>query len=128
MAQVADCVPIGVADIIEALEAQGYVLPAITVSGGASRSSLVRQLLADATGRRVLLPQTSEPVLLGAAMLGAVAGGTCASLPAVMLAMGRTVAEVSPAGGQIAAFHARKRSVHQLMQATERQSRALMAG
>ena len=118
----------GVADIIDALEAQGFVLPAITVSGGASRSALVRQILADATGRRVLLPQTSEPVLLGAAMLGAVAGGACASLPEAMQAMGRTVAEVSPAGGQIAAFHARKRAVHRLMQATERQSRALMAG
>ena len=45
------------------------------VSGGAARSALVRQIIADVTGKRVAAPETSEPVLLGAAMLGAVAAG-----------------------------------------------------
>ena len=116
----------GVADIIDALEARGYRLASIAVSGGASRSPLVRQILADATGRRVLLPATSEPVLLGAAMLGALAGGAHSSLSDAMAAMARTSATVLPAGGPIAALHARKRAVHRLLRETERQARALM--
>ena len=47
----------------------------MVISGGASRSPLVRQIVADTTGLTVALPSTAEPVLLGAAMLGAVAGG-----------------------------------------------------
>ena len=118
----------GVADIIDALEARGYRLPAIVVSGGASRGALARQILADATGRRVLLPATDEPVLLGAAMLGALAGGAHASLGGAMLAMSRIAAELAPAGGAIAALHARKRAVHRLLRQTEQEARAMMRG
>ena len=50
----------------------------IVMGGGAGRSPLVRQIMADTTGLTVALPQTQEPVLLGAAMLGAVAGGAFA--------------------------------------------------
>ena len=47
----------------------------MVIGGGAGRSPLVRQIMADTTGLTVAFPQTQEPVLLGAAMLGAVAGG-----------------------------------------------------
>ena len=61
----------------------------MVISGGASRSPLVRQIMADTTGLTVALPATPEPVLLGAAMLGAVAGGAFASLRDAMQAMSR---------------------------------------
>ena len=60
---------------IRLLERNGFVCDALVASGGAARSALVRQIVADAIGRPVAAPETSEPVLLGAAMLGAVAAG-----------------------------------------------------
>jgi ribulose kinase len=44
----------------------------------------VRQLLADTCGMTVVSTECSEPVLLGSAILGAVAGQVSASLPEAM--------------------------------------------
>src|SRR6185437_14520709 len=65
----------GLADVIDAFASHGVQSNVIVMGGGASRSPLVRQIMADTTGLTVALPQTQEPVLLGAAMLGAVAAG-----------------------------------------------------
>ena len=59
----------------------------MVISGGAGKSALVRQIMADTTGVPVALPATAEPVLLGASMLGAVAGGALPTLHAAMKAM-----------------------------------------
>ena len=56
----------------------------MVISGGAARSPLVRQIMADTTGLAVALPATPEPVLLGAAMLGAVAAEAYASIADAM--------------------------------------------
>ena len=93
----------GVAQIIRTLEAGGYDFDMLVVSGGAARSPLVRQIIADATGKRVGVPETSEPVLLGAAMLGAVAAGKH-DMRSAMSAMSRLSDEILPEGGEIAAF------------------------
>ena len=66
----------GVADIVRKLEQAGYDFESIVVSGGAARSALVRQIMADVCGKTVEAPETPEPVLLGSAMIGAVAAGT----------------------------------------------------
>ena len=66
----------GLADIVGTLERAGYEFDAIVVSGGAARSPLVRQIIADVCGKTVEAPETAEPVLLGSAMIGAVAAGT----------------------------------------------------
>ena len=66
----------GLADIVRKLERAGYEFDAIVVSGGAARSALVRQIIADVCGKTVEAPETPEPVLLGSAMIGAVAAGT----------------------------------------------------
>lgn len=47
----------------------------IRVFGGGARSALWQQILADMTGRPVVLPHTSETGCLGAAMLAARSGG-----------------------------------------------------
>jgi FGGY-family pentulose kinase len=115
----------GIAQIIRALEAGGHGFETLVVSGGAARSALVRQIIADATGKRVAAPETSEPVLLGAAMLGAVAAGRH-DMRGAMAAMSR-LAEVSePAGGAIAALHGRKRKAFEMLQDTERRVREAM--
>ncbi len=67
----------GLRQIIEAQASSGAVINNIVISGGAGQHSLVRQLLADTCGIPVISTQASEPVLLGSAILGAVAGGVC---------------------------------------------------
>ncbi len=115
----------GLADIVGRLERAGYEFDTIVVSGGASRSPLVRQIIADVCGKAVVLPETPEPVLLGSAMVGAVAAGaqTMASAMASMSAIAPGAA--APAGGAIAAFHARKRQACEMLRRTEREIREL---
>ena len=115
----------GVAQILRALEGGGYRFDMLVVSGGAARSALVRQIIADATGRLVAAPATSEPVLLGAAMLGVAAAGR-RSLRSAMSAMSRLGEIHRPAEGEIADFHARKRAAFELLQQTEARLRETM--
>ncbi len=96
------------------------------MGGGASRSPLVRQIMADTTGLTVALPQTKEPVLLGAAMLGAVAGGAYASIGETMAKMSMLGRKSEPTAPDMAAFHARKRDVYKLLREVDRGSRAAM--
>jgi D-ribulokinase len=79
----------GLRQIIEAQDAVGAKVERIAVSGGAARHPLVRQILADTTGKPVLAPETEEPVLLGAAMLGALANGIWKTAEEAMHAMSR---------------------------------------
>jgi D-ribulokinase len=65
----------GLRQIIEAQAACGVRIASISVSGGAGTHPLTRQLLADATGLPVEITACPEPVLLGSAMLAAVAAG-----------------------------------------------------
>lgn len=118
----------GLADIIDALRAQGVDFDTVIMSGGASQSRLVRQLMADASGVQVQLAATPEPVLLGSAMLGAVACGSFADLPAAMSAMSGLGASTAPTSPEIAAFHLAKRRAYQAMQALDRTLRKEMAG
>ena len=115
----------GLAQIIRSLEAGGYAFDTLVVSGGAARSSLVRQIIADATGKRVAAPETAEPVLLGAAMLGAVAAGRH-DMRGAMAAMSRLGSVSEPANGEIAEFHARKRKAFEALQGAERALREAM--
>jgi D-ribulokinase len=114
------------AQVIEAFRAKGLACDTLVMSGGASRSPLVRQIMADSTGCTVAYPTTPEPVLLGAAMLGAMAAGRYASLTEAMAAMSKIGSLTAPADGAIADFHARKRQVFALMQDLDRQSRVIM--
>ena len=106
----------GVADIVDAYLRAGYAFDAIVASGGAAPSALVRQTVADVCGLPVAAPETPEPVLLGSAMLGAAASGreTLVSAMGSMSALGE---RFEPAGGAIAAFHARKRRASELLAA-----------
>jgi len=115
----------GLADVVDAMRAQEIQCGLMVISGGAARSPLVRQIMADTTGLAVALPATPEPVLLGSAMLGAVAGGAYDSLDAAMHAMSK-IAEIAAPNAALAGFHAAKREVHGLLQELDRESRAVM--
>ena len=110
----------GLRQIIETQAAHGAPVEAIAISGGAGRNPLIRQLLADATGLRVLATEAEEPVLLGSAILAAVAAGVHADIPGAMAAMSRVAATAEPAGGAIAETHARRYEAFQVLQRTAR--------
>ncbi len=112
----------GLAQVMRALEAGGFAFDALVASGGAARGALVRQIVADVCGRRVVTAETEEPVLLGSAMLGAVAAGRY-DMAGAMRAMSRLGEITEPAGGDIAALHARKRSAFEALQRAERDIR-----
>jgi HAD superfamily hydrolase (TIGR01509 family) len=115
----------GLADIVRKLEESGYQFDSIVVSGGAARSPMVRQIIADVCGKTVESPETSEPVLLGSAMVGAVAGGTQTMISAMSSMSTIAPRAKTPAGGAIAAFHARKRQASEIMRRAEREIREL---
>jgi D-ribulokinase len=116
----------GLADVVDAFSAKGVDTSMMVISGGAARSPLVRQIMADTTGLVVALPETSEPVLLGAAMLGAVAGGAYPTIGDAMTAMSAIGPLSEPTAPAMAQFHRSKRRVYGLMQELERASRRAM--
>ena len=77
----------GARQIVRAQQEKGIAVDTIVVSGGAAKSRLVRQVLADTTGLTVAASASPEAVLLGSAMLGSVASGVHASLGEAMQAM-----------------------------------------
>jgi D-ribulokinase len=117
----------GFGEVIDALRDQGIASETIVASGGAAGSGLVRQMLADTTGLSVVLPGTQEPVLLGAAMLAAVAAGEFATTAEAMTAMSRDAEATAPTPPAIARFHAAKREVHAMLRRLEEGARARMA-
>src|SRR5262249_38091159 len=116
----------GLADVIDAFAANGVESDLIVVGGGAGRSALVRQIMADTTGLAVAVPDTTEPVLLGAAMLGAVAAGAHSSVNDAMAAMSAVGGLSAPTPPGVAAFHDAKRRVHRLLRELDQASRREM--
>ena len=118
----------GLADVVEAFRSHGVDSDLMVMGGGAGRSSLVRQIMADTTGLTVALPETQEPVLLGAAMLGAVAGKFYGSIGEAMVSMSAIGWSSQPTAPGLADFHLTKRKVHGLMRHLDRESRDAMHG
>jgi D-ribulokinase len=118
----------GLADVADAFKAHAVESRMMVMSGGGARSPLVRQIMADTTGLTVALPRTQEPVLLGAAMLGAVACGAFASVRDAMASMSAIGLRSGPAAPGIAEFHQAKRRVHESMRKAEREGRQAMRG
>ena len=115
----------GLAEIVRALEGKGHAFEMIVVSGGAAKSALVRRLIADTTGKSVGATRTMEPVLLGSAMLGAIAAGAY-DMAGAMSAMSEIAETTTPSTGEAAAFHMRKRRAFMCLQTAERELRAIM--
>jgi D-ribulokinase len=110
----------GLRQIIETQRANGVRTDMIVISGGAGQSRLVRQLLADATGIPVAEPGCDEPVMLGAAMLGAVCVGAFDSIRDAMAQMS-TLGEVTvPAIGRPTDLHSARYEIFKALQSAAR--------
>jgi FGGY-family pentulose kinase len=113
--------------IVDAFAERGRSVDLLVASGGSALNARWCQMHADALGVPLAVPQESDGVLLGSAILGATAAGAQPSLEAAMRAMTRLGRIVEPNRDE-AQFHDRKYRVYRRMIDDQRAYRALMAG
>ena len=118
----------GTRSIIEKVNQHGYRVRTLIACGGGTKNELFLREHADVTGCAVILPEEPEAVLLGSAMLGAVACGDQSSIESAMRAMSRPGRILEPARGAVAAYHNTKREVYQRMLEHQRMYAELMHG
>ncbi|MEC9470659.1 MAG: ribulokinase, partial [Pseudomonadota bacterium] len=75
------------------------------------------------TGLVIAAPKTAEPVLLGSAMLGAVAGGLQKDIPAAMAAMSAAGETYAPGGAEATSYHNKRYEAFELLQQAARKIR-----
>jgi FGGY-family pentulose kinase len=105
----------GTRHIIDTMNAAGFQIDTLLACGGDTKNELFVREHADATGCRIVLPREPDAVLLGSAVLGAVASGDHASVLDAMSAMNAVASEVLAGRGEVAAYHARKHAVFHRM-------------
>lgn len=105
----------GTRHILEELNRKGYSIRTVFVCGGGTKNPVFLREHADITGCTLVLPKEPEAVLLGAAVLGAVASGKQASVVAAMGAMNVAGERVVPTRGAVRKYHDAKFAVfHQM--------------
>ena len=97
-------IALGIRHILDKLGACGYPLDTLHVAGGHVRNPLLLELYRDVTGCRVVVPDTGDAVLLGTAMVAAVAGGLYPGLAAAGTGMHPGGRELLPEAGRRAAY------------------------
>lgn len=117
----------GTRHVIEEMRAAGARFDTLVMSGGLARNNLFLRETADGTGCNVVVPDQQEPVLLGSAMLGAVAADAYPSVSSAMMAMSGEGSVFAPRGDAIASFHDRKYRVFRRMQDDHAAYRALIS-
>ena len=86
-------------------------------SGGGTKNPIFVQEHANATGCAMLLPEESEAMLLGGAMMGTIAAGVFDTFPEAMSAMSRIGKTVTPQTNRIKQYYDRKyRVFHEMYQ------------
>jgi FGGY-family pentulose kinase len=80
-------IALGVRHILDTLNGNDYVIDTLHITGGHTKSPLLMELYADATGCTVVEPVLDEAMLLGTAMVAATAAGLYPNLPAACVAM-----------------------------------------
>ena len=68
-------IALGVRHILDTLNAGGFVIDTLHVTGGHTKNPLLMELYADAVGCTVMEPEADEAVLAGTAMVAATAAG-----------------------------------------------------
>jgi FGGY-family pentulose kinase len=115
----------GTRHIIEEMNAKGYSIDTLVCCGGGTKNAVFLQQHANITGCRLVLPEEKESVLLGSAMLGAVAAGHYKDLQHAMNSMSRQGSIIEPKP-ETAAFHSRKYSVFHRLHRNQLQYKSLM--
>lgn len=116
----------GTRHIVEAMNEAGYRIDTILACGGGTKNPVFLREHADASGCRIVLPEEPEAVLLGSAMLGAVAAGHFSGLSGAMAAMSRAGRVIQPSRGAVRHYHDAKYAVFQRMHVDQLAYRDLM--
>ena len=110
------------------VEALGYTDPpisAVVACGGLAKNELYVSTHADVLGLPIYTPVQEEAVLLGAAILGAAAGGAHASVEQAMGRMSAIGGTVRP-NDALSDYHSRKYAVFRMMSEDQRAYRRVM--
>ncbi len=118
----------GTKHIVDTLDAHGFGIRTVLACGGDTKNPVFVREHADVLGLPIVLPEEPESVLLGAAILGAVAAGDAPGVEVAMARMSGSGRVVAPAGGEVAAFHERKHAVFLAMHGHQMEYRRLMGG
>jgi FGGY-family pentulose kinase len=86
----------GTRDIIETMNAAGYRIERIFATGGGTKNPVWLQEHADITECALVLAQEAEAVILGSAILAAVAAGAFPNIPEAMKAMSHAGEVIQP--------------------------------
>ncbi len=119
-------IALGTRHIIETMNQSGYAIDTIMASGGGTKNPIFVQEHANATGCAMLLPEESEAMLLGSAMMSTVAAGVFDGFPEAMSAMSRTGKTVTPQTNRIKQYYDRKYRVFHEMYEDHMKYRQLM--
>ena len=119
-------IALGTRHILEEMNRAGYRIQTVIACGGDTKNPVFLREHADATGCRIVLPREPEAVLLGAAILGAVASGDQPSVLAAMAAMTEAGSVIEPRAGAVAAYHSAKYGVFLRMYDDQMAYRRLM--
>ena len=117
----------GLRHILEEMDAKGYAISEIFACGGGLKNEVFLREHADITGCDLVLPKEPEAVLLGAAILGAVASGTYSDILDAMRAMNAAAARIRPQKGPVTEYHGQKYKVFRRMYDDQMAYRQLMA-
>ena len=116
----------GLRHILEEMDAKGYAISEIFACGGGLKNEVFLREHADITGCDLILPKEPEAVLLGAAILGAVASGAYPDVLDAMRAMNAAAARIRPEKGPVAEYHGRKYKVFRRMYDDQEAYRQIM--
>jgi FGGY-family pentulose kinase len=117
----------GTRHIIEEMDHHGYAIRRIHACGGGTKNALWLQEHADVTGCDVYVARDTEAVLLGSAVLAAVAAGAYPSVLDAMRAMSPRAEVIRPDETR-RAFHEAKYSVFKRMYDHQQEYRQIMGG
>ncbi|OMO70687.1 Carbohydrate kinase, FGGY-related protein [Corchorus capsularis] len=118
----------GTRHIVEHCNANGHKIDTLLASGGLSKNTLFIQQHADITGCSIILPRESESVLLGAAILGAVAAKKYSSLSEAMKALNAAGQVIHPSKDpRVKKYHDAKYSIFRQLYEQQLSQRSIMA-
>jgi FGGY-family pentulose kinase len=97
-------IALGTRHILDAMDARGYAIRILHLTGGHVANPVLLRLYADATGCTVALPEEADSVLLGTAAVAAAAAGLHPTLLEAARAMARPGREIAPDPASCAHF------------------------
>ncbi|KAJ4748018.1 FGGY carbohydrate kinase domain-containing protein [Rhynchospora pubera] len=118
----------GTRHIVEHCNSHGHKINTLLACGGLAKNALYIQEHADITGCPIILPRENESVLLGAAILGAVASNKYATLHSAMKALNAAGRVIYPSKDpKVKKYHDSKYKIFRSLYEQQLSHRSIMA-